>query len=111
MVTLTILPLFKGLVAIALFLIRPKGECRIRPMSLDQIYRLVSVLILAALLFLPASKLIWVMSVRRLQRRLQRELNQQELDEQLRRARVISLFLVLIFSYLFHISVLEELHG
>jgi hypothetical protein len=80
-------------------------------MSLDQIYRLVSVLILAALLFLPASKLIWVMSVRRLQRRLQRELNQQELDEQLRRARVISLFLVLIFSYLFHISVLEELHG
>lgn len=80
-------------------------------MRLDQIYRLVSVLILAALLFLPASKLIWVMSVRRLQRRLQRELNQQELDEQLRRARVISLFLVLIFSYLFHISVLEELHG
>lgn len=80
-------------------------------MSLDQIYRLVSVLILAALLFLPASKLIWVMSVRRLQRRLQRELNQQELDEQLRRARVISLFLVLIFSYLFHISVLEELYG
>jgi hypothetical protein len=80
-------------------------------MSLDQIYRLVSVLILAALLFLPASKLIWVMSVRRLQRRLQRELTQQELDEQLRRARVISLFLVLIFSYLFHISVLEELHG
>jgi hypothetical protein len=60
------------------------------------------VLVLAALLFLPVSKLIWVLSVRRLQRKTGRELSDEELQGQLKRARVIAVFLTLIFSYLFN---------
>jgi len=62
------------------------------------------VLLLAALLFIPVSKLVWVLSVRRLQRKLQRELNDEELKGQRRRASVIAVILVLIFSSLYNIS-------
>jgi hypothetical protein len=69
-------------------------------------YFWLSVLILAALLFWPASKLVWVMSVRRLQRKTARELTQEEIDGQLNRARFIAMFLVLIFSFLFNLSMM-----
>ena len=62
------------------------------------------VILLAALLFYPVSKLIWVVSVRRLQRKLSRELTAEELQGQLRRARVLTVFLVLLFSWLYNIS-------
>ena len=45
--------------------------------------------LLALLLFFPVSKLIWVLSVRRLQRRLARELSPEELNAQLKRARIL----------------------
>ena len=64
----------------------------------------VWVLLLAALLFWPMSKLIWVMSVRRLQRKLERTLNEEELAGQLNRARVISAFVSLLFAFLYNLQ-------
>lgn len=69
-------------------------------------YFVFSTLALAALLFLPASKLIWVLAVRRLQRKTNRELSQQEINGQLTRARFVALLLVLVFSYLFNLKLL-----
>ncbi|MCP4040999.1 MAG: hypothetical protein GY731_03440, partial [Gammaproteobacteria bacterium] len=50
------------------------------------VYFTVSVLILALLLFFPMTKLIWVLSVRRLQRKEQRELGEEEAQGQQKRA-------------------------
>ena len=69
-------------------------------------YFLLSVLVLAALLFFPISKLIWVMSVRRLQRKLNRELKETELAGQMTRARFVSIFVSLLFSYLFNLNMI-----
>jgi hypothetical protein len=62
------------------------------------------VLLLAALLFWPMSKLIWVLSVRRLQRKLARALDENEIAGQIMRARVISAFVSLLFSFLYNAS-------
>ena len=72
----------------------------------QQLWFLISVAVLAALLFMPVSKLIWVLSVRRLQHRSGRELSEVELEGQLRRARVIAAFVTLIFSFLFNANLL-----
>jgi hypothetical protein len=64
------------------------------------------VLLLAALLFWPMSKLIWVMSVRRLQRKLARDLDEAEIAGQMNRARIISVFVSLTFSFLYNLSTL-----
>ena len=70
------------------------------------LFFLVSVIVLAVLLFIPVSKLIWVISVRRLQRKLNRELNETELAGQMTRARFISIFVSLLFSYLFNLNLI-----
>jgi hypothetical protein len=75
-------------------------------MTSAQLYSLFSILLLAGLLFFPVSKLILLFSARRLQRRLQRELEPFELAGQRRRARVIAAVVVLVFSYLFNTSLL-----
>lgn len=62
------------------------------------------VLLLAALLFWPMSKLVFVLSVRRLQRKLERPLNEKEIAGQVNRARVISVFVSVLFSYLYNLS-------
>ncbi|NCF29100.1 MAG: hypothetical protein GWP69_17075 [Gammaproteobacteria bacterium] len=62
------------------------------------------VLLLAALLFWPMSKLVFVLSVRRLQRKLERPLNEKEIAGQMNRARVISVFVSVLFSYLYNLS-------
>jgi hypothetical protein len=67
-------------------------------------YFLISLVILAILLFFPTSKLIWTVSVRRLQKKIKTELSNAELEGQLKRARIIAIFVVLIFSYLFNVS-------
>ena len=72
----------------------------------QQLWFLISVAVLAVLLFFPVSKLIWVLSVRRLQRRSGRELSEVELEGQRRRARVIAAFVALIFSFLFNANLL-----
>lgn len=69
------------------------------------------VLILAALLFLPVSKLVWVLSVRRLQRKTGRELSDEELRGQLKRARVIAVFVTLVFSLLFNANLMGIPHN
>lgn len=67
-------------------------------------YFIGSVLVLAALLFFPVSRVVWVLSVRRLQRREARVLSEAEIRGQLGRARLIAVVLVLTFSYLFNLS-------
>jgi hypothetical protein len=74
-------------------------------------YFYISVLILAALLFIPASKLIWVMSVRRLQRKTGHELSEAEIHGQKHRARIIALILVMAFSWFFNLNLLGITHG
>ncbi len=69
-------------------------------------YFVISVALLAVLLFFPVSKLIWVLSVRRLQRKLGRELDEAELQGQSRRARVIAAVLCLPFAYFFVLNTL-----
>ena len=76
-----------------------------------QLYLIVSVLVLAALLFVPATKVIWMMSCRRLHRKLGRELTDAEVQGQKQRARIIALLVVLIFSYFFNSSLLDNLDG
>ena len=70
------------------------------------LYFLVSVSVLALLLFFPISKLVWTLSVRRLQRKLNRELNETELAGQMTRARFVSIFVSLLFSYLFNLNLI-----
>ena len=67
---------------------------------------IIWVVILAALLFWPMSKLIWVLSVRRLQRKLARELDETEAAGQMNRARVISAFVSVLFSFLYNLQTL-----
>ena len=74
-------------------------------------YFLLSFVVLALLLFFPVSKMIWVLSVRRLQNKTGSELSTAEIEGQRRRARVIALFLVLLFSYLFNLQLLGSAHG
>ncbi len=62
--------------------------------------------LLAALLFIPVSRLIRGFSVRRLQRKLNRELTEAEIGGQLQRARLIAFVLVTIFSLLFNFNTL-----
>ena len=74
----------------------------------------VAVIVLALLIFLPTTKLIWVWSVRRLERRLQRELTEEERAGQLNRARFIGAIISLVFSWGFntHLQlVLERANG
>jgi len=70
------------------------------------VYFAVSMVVLAALLFLPVSKLIWTLSVRRLQKKLARELTEQEIRGQLARARFLAIFLCLVFSFLFNVQLI-----
>ncbi len=64
------------------------------------------VIALAAALFLPVSRLVQVFSVRRLQRKLERQLEQSEIDGQKNRAYVISTVICFIFSLLFNYRIL-----
>ncbi len=75
------------------------------------LYFLLSVVVLAVLLFIPISKLIWVFSVRRLQRKLNRELNETEIAGQMTRARFLSIFVSLVFSYLFNYNLFPPTNG
>jgi hypothetical protein len=70
-------------------------------------YYWLSVAVLAALLFLPASQLVWVLSVRRLERKLGQQLSDQERAGQRNRARFIAIILGVIFSALFNYQILD----
>lgn len=61
--------------------------------------------LLAVMLFIPVSKLVWTLSVRRQEKKLQRKLDEKEVAGQLQRARFITLFLVVPFAMLFNANV------
>ena len=69
-------------------------------------YYLISVIILALLLYYPVNKMIFVLSVRRLERRIGKQLNDDQKNGQLKRSRFISIILILCFSCLFNINIL-----
>jgi len=70
------------------------------------------VLLLAALLFLPVSNLIYVVSVRRRQRKLQAELGSGELAAQKQRARFVAVLVCFLFSFFFNVARLGfPVHG
>ena len=58
-------------------------------------YYLISVIILALLLYYPVNKMIFVLSVRRLERRIGKQLNDDQKNGQLKRSRFISIILIL----------------
>ena len=61
--------------------------------------------LLAAMLYIPVSKLVWTLSVRRQERKLGRKLDENEIQGQLTRARFLTFFLVIIFAGLFNYNV------
>ncbi|MDH3452823.1 MAG: hypothetical protein OEN20_10400 [Gammaproteobacteria bacterium] len=75
-------------------------------MSQTAVYWLWVIALALALLY-PAGKLIWVMSVRRLQRKLQRELTDEEIAGQKGRAFFIAIVVCLVFSMLFNFRLLN----
>lgn len=75
-------------------------------MSQLTIYWLWVVVLTLALLY-PAGQLIWVISVRRLQKKLQKKLESEELQGQKRRAYIIAVVVCLAFSLLFNYRILN----
>ncbi len=71
----------------------------------------IAVIVLALLLFFPVSKFIWVLSVRRLERKLGKALTEQERQGQRNRARVIAAFLSLVFSLLFNTHLMKVMES
>ena len=61
-----------------------------------------SSLVLALLLFFPVEKMLWALRIRSAERRLKRATNQEERDEERRKARSISVMIVICFSFLFN---------
>lgn len=64
-----------------------------------------STFILAALLYFPISKLVWVLSIRRLEVKLARPTTEAERQGQLNRARFIGVIVALVFAALFNYNV------
>ncbi len=75
------------------------------------LYFYFSVSVLALLLFFPVNRLIWVISIRRLQKKQGHELSTQEMDGQKSRARFITILLVVIFSWFFNLQLLGSPNG
>ena len=69
-------------------------------------YYVFSVIILILLLYYPVNKLIFVLSVRRLEKKSGKNLSNMEKSGQLKRSRFISIILILLFSCLFNINIL-----
>ena len=69
-------------------------------------YFSASVLILTLLLLYPVSKLVWVLSVRRLQRLSDEPLSEQAIQGQRSKARLLAILLAFVFSLLFNMQLL-----
>ena len=70
------------------------------------VYFYGSVLVLAAMLFYPVSRLVWVLSVRRLHRKTGVAPDESESRGQMVRARFIAALLCLAFSYVFNLNLI-----
>ena len=71
----------------------------------SELFYLLSVLFLAILLYYPVNKLIFILSVRRYEKKIGDSLNDKELKGQLIRSRFISIILIVIFSSLFNLNI------
>lgn len=71
----------------------------------------IAVLVLALLLFFPVSNFIWVISVRRLERKLGKALTEEERQGQRNRARVVAAFVSLVFSLLFNTHLMKVMES
>lgn len=71
----------------------------------EELFFYLSVLVLAAALYIPVNKLIWVLSVRRIEKKSKSKLNEYQRNLQKNRSRFISILLVFIFSYLFNMQI------
>lgn len=69
-------------------------------------YFILTTVLLAALLFIPASRLVFVLSVRRVERRTKTKLGPEEIAGQRRRARFVALLLVIPFALLFNYNLM-----
>jgi hypothetical protein len=58
--------------------------------------------LLAVLLFFPLTRLIWVVRVRRLERRLARKASEEERQGQLRSARIWAALIAVTFAFLYN---------
>ena len=65
------------------------------------------VIALTLALLYPVGQLIWVISVRKLQKKLQKKLESEELQGQKRRAYIIAVVVCLAFSLLFNYRILN----
>jgi hypothetical protein len=74
-------------------------------MDVGQAWFIGTTAILAALLYFPVSKLVWVWSVRRLENKLARSTTDVERQGQLARARFIGIVVALVFAALFNYNV------
>ncbi len=72
---------------------------------------LVSTGLLAALLWIPTSRLVWTLSVRRLERRTGQRLDPSGLAGQKRRAGLIAFVVVVPFAFLFNFWLLSTHAG
>ena len=70
----------------------------------EDVFFLTGIVLLSIALYFPVNKLVWVLSVRRLERKYKKKLTDVERKLQLNRARFISIILVLIFSYFFNLK-------
>jgi len=71
----------------------------------SELFYLLSVMFLAILLYYPVNKLIFILSVRRYEKKIGDSLNEKELKGQLTRSRFISIILIVIFSSLFNLNI------
>ena len=70
----------------------------------EDVYFFAGIVLLSIALYFPVNKLVWVLSVRRLERKYKKKLTDVERKLQLNRARFISIILVIIFSYFFNLK-------
>ena len=73
-------------------------------MSVNYFY-IASVIVLVLLLYTPVNKMIYVLSVRRLSRKINSNLSETQLKGQLIRSRFITIIVLFIFSCLFNFKI------
>ena len=70
----------------------------------SELFYLLSVTFLALLLYYPVNKLIFILSVRRYEKKIGNSLSEEELRGQLIRSRFITIILIIFFSSLFNLK-------
>ena len=70
----------------------------------SELFYLLSVTFLALLLYYPVNKLIFILSVRRYEKKIGNSLTDEELRGQQIRSRFITIILIIFFSSLFNLK-------